>query len=300
MPVERQRTLTEGYRLIEVALRCQRRAEVAQRVRVGRPERNGSAKTGDRRVHAAGSHEQTTEVVVDLGHVPVELKGFAIAGDSLVGLSLLPERIAKVVECCQVARIEIECPAIAGDCLIQAPLGFQSVAEVAVCVGEPRQEPDSPAIGRYCIVQTANFLERVTEIGVIGSIPGIDGDRLADQLNGQVPTSCLVSDHAQEMKRIGVSGIGSQDLPVELLGAVQHAGPVVAHRLSIQQQRCGGCLPQRLSVLVIFLSRLFVAHRFSTVPTPFCAQDICWARSTGRCCATGQNRFIVAMRGNLC
>ena len=55
----------------------------------------------------------------------------------------------------------------------------------------------------------------------------VQPDRPSDVLDGQLVLARLVSQHAEQMKRIGMVGIDLQDLPVELLRCLEVAGLVM-------------------------------------------------------------------------
>jgi len=57
----------------------------------------------------------------------------------------------------------------------------------------------------------------VVEIGIVGILL----NRSADELDGRLMVLHLVSQHAEQVKRIGVSRVGGEDLAIQRLGVLQ-------------------------------------------------------------------------------
>ncbi len=99
--------------------------------------------------------------------------------------------------------------------------------------------PSRPPEGGRRLLQPALFLERVPEVVVKGGAAGLGLDCLGDVADREAVPPGLGGDHAQEVVRVRVIGIGPEDLVVEAFRFLEAPRPVIGEGLVQLQEGAG-------------------------------------------------------------
>jgi hypothetical protein len=71
--------------------------------------------------------------------------------------------------------------------------------------------------------------EHITQIVVKSRHSGVLGDRFADENRGAVMAPGLMRENSEQMERVGMTGVGLQDLCVKLFGFDETSALMAAH-----------------------------------------------------------------------
>ena len=116
---------------------------------------------------------------------------------------------------------------------------MESDAPVIHCVGVIRADRKSAIKAGQRFVTTREAVERDATVVVSSCTAGIDGDGLADEVDGGLRLAELKRSDTQEMQSIEVPGLHLQNLPVQTLGTLQL--PLLVERDSTLQLCRDGC-----------------------------------------------------------
>ena len=83
------------------------------------------------------------------------------------------------------------------------------------------------------LVRAVERPERHTDIVVEIRIALVRGDRLADQVDGDIVAADLEGDNAQEVQAVDVLGINHEDIAINALRLRQPSGLVQRHRVLV-------------------------------------------------------------------
>ncbi len=199
-----QRPAVAGERFVELPLFIQRHAEVVVRLGEVRLQFQRPAVAGDRFVQLLLVLQHVAEVVMRLGEIRLQFHRPAAAGGRFVQLSLVPQGDAQAIVRVGIVRVQGQCPAVAGDRFGDPAQGAIGLSQVAV------EE---------------------------GHVP-FQGDCPFDVCDGYLVFPHLVSNQAEEMRRVGMIRLDCENLPVELLGRMQPTALMVLDR---HRQCFGNC-----------------------------------------------------------
>jgi hypothetical protein len=121
--------------------------------------------------------------------------------------------------------------------LVGAAESLQGQAQVAPGLGVigPEAQGDPAAAGRA--LELSLGAVGLGEVGVEGGHARPRGDGLADQFHGAGVIALLVAQHAEQVQRVGVSGVRGQERLVSPPGLRQGALPVQGER-RVQERGC--------------------------------------------------------------
>ena len=228
--VARERLPVPADRLVALALGAQRVAEVEVGRSQARLERERALMPlrGLRRV--ALRHQHGAEIVVRLGIVGPQRERLMVARGRIGRAAERGQRIGEVVVSLRQARPQREHALIGPDRLRMLALAGQRIAEVHVRLGVVRLERDRLAVMRGGFVEPAERPVGEADIVVEVRHPLVQRQRLADQLDRGVAAADLVGEHAEQVQRVDMLGVGRQHLAVMLLGLLHPPGLMRAQR----------------------------------------------------------------------
>ncbi len=118
---------------------------------------------------------------------------------------------------------------VAGYCLVQSALRLPYQPEVVVHLKIIRLERQSALVRCVRIMQPTLRSPHITQIVVKSGYSGVFDDRFADENRGAVMAPGLMRENSEQMERVGMTGVGLQDLCVELLGFDETSALMAAH-----------------------------------------------------------------------
>ncbi len=224
---QRDRPMAATGRLLQLSQPTERNAKIVRRLGEIRLGREGRPVANNRFLQRARVLQRGAQVVARIRITRPKGNGAPIAGGRLVQLPLVHKQIAQVIIGFGKIRLHGDGLAQPTQRLVYLVQRMQRGGQVTVSLGVARPQDDRSAIAGDGLVQPAQRLQRITPVGVIQGDRGVDPDRLADQVNGQLGPPGLKRDDTQQVQAVGVAGVHRQDLTVQTFGVGQVPGLVM-------------------------------------------------------------------------